>query len=509
MLSLLKTRLTSRIAAAVLAVALVAALPLAAVAQSAKLTLLHVNDVYQISPQRGVGGLAELMTLLKQERARADNHLTTLGGDLLSPSVMSGLTKGAQMVALMNAIGLDFAGLGNHEFDFGDDVLKARMAESEFTWLATNTLGSDGAPFGGAQASVMRQVGDFKVGIFSLLTAETSHLSSPGPGVIIQSPEEVAKKTVAALRGQGAEIVIALTHLDIAQDRALARAGGIDIILGGHDHDPIMFFESGTLILKAGTDARYLAVADVVLNKRESRGRIRVSIRPEWKLLSTAGVTPDPQVAALVKTYEDEFDKELGVAVGTTSVELDSRRSTVRSQESTMGNLIADAIRDGVGADIGLTNGGGIRGDRTYAAGTKLTRKDILAELPFGNMTLLIELKGADLVAALENGVSRIADGAGRFPQVSGLSFAFDSGQAAGQRVSDVKVGGQPVDPARVYRVATNDFIYGGGDGYSALSKGRSIIDPSGAKLMATMVIDYVTQRGTVAPKVEGRITGK
>jgi 2',3'-cyclic-nucleotide 2'-phosphodiesterase (5'-nucleotidase family) len=255
----LKSRFVATVAAFLVATALAAIAPLPAFAQTAKLTLLHVNDVYQISPQRGTGGLAELMTLLKQERAGAENHITTLGGDLLSPSVMSGLTKGAQMVAVMNAIGLDYAGFGNHEFDFGDDILKQRIAESEFTWLATNTM-AGGAPFGGAQATAIRQVGEFKVGLFSLITDETALLSSPGAGVTFAPVEEVASQAVADLKEQGADIIIAITHLDIAQDRALARSvSGINIILGGHDHDPIMFYEGGVLILKAGTDAQYLA----------------------------------------------------------------------------------------------------------------------------------------------------------------------------------------------------------------------------------------------------------
>jgi 2',3'-cyclic-nucleotide 2'-phosphodiesterase (5'-nucleotidase family) len=232
-------------------------------------------------------------------------------------------------------------------------------------------------------------------------------------------------------------------------------------------------------------------------------------MRPEWRLISTAGIAPDPEVAALVKTYEEALDAELGVRVGTTSVELDSRRATVRTRESTMGNLIADAIRAGVGADIGLTNGGGIRGDRIYPAGAALTRKDVLTELPFGNVAVLIELSGAQLLAALENGVSRIEDTAGRFPQVSGLSFTFDGDRPPGQRVSELKIAGQPMDMAQRYRVATNDFIYGGGDGYAALAEGRAIIDAAGAMLMATMVIDYIAQAGTIAPAIEGRITAK
>ena len=124
-------------------------------------------------------------------------------------------------------------------------------------------------------------------------------------------------------------------------------------------------------------------------------------------------------------------------------------------------------------------------------------------------MTVVLELKGSDLLAVLENGVSRIEDTAGRFPQVSGLSFVFDSGKAAGSRVSDVKVGSQALDMNKSYRVATNDFIAGGGDGYSAFKAGRVVVDASGATLMATQVMDYITAQGSVSPKVEGRITGR
>jgi len=165
-----------------------------------------------------------------------------------------------------------------------------------------------------------------------------------------------------------------------------------------------------------------------------------------------------------------------------------------------MGNLIADAIRVGVGAGIGLTNGGGNRGDRTYPAGATLTAKDILTELPFGNVTVLIELTGAQLIEALENGVSRIEDTAGRFPQVSGLTFAFDPNRTPGERVHDVKIGARPLDPARIYRIATNDFIHAGGDGYTTLAQGCPIIDAAGAKLMTTMVMDYIAERAPSPP---------
>lgn len=493
--------------------ALVATLPLApaiATAQSLNLTLLHINDVYEISPKRGKGGLAQLMTLLEQERARAGNHLTTFGGDLFSPSVMSGLRQGAQMVDVMNSLGIDAAGLGNHEFDFGADVAAKRMAESKFPWLATNVLGADGKPFGGAKATILRDIGGFKIGLFALLTPETSHLSSPGNAISFVDVATAAADAVAALKKDGADFIIAITHLDLSADRALARkTKGLDVILGGHDHDPIAIYEGGKLILKAGYDAHYLAVADLRITKQEKHGKIRVSMLPQFRFISTAGVAAHAEVGGLVAGYEAQLDKDLNVVVGTTTVALDSQRSSVRSVETSMGNLIAEAMRAAVNADVGLTNGGGIRGDRTYEAGATLTRKDMLTELPFGNVTVVLELTGTQLRAALENGVSRVEDKAGRFPQVAGLRFAFDPAKPAGSRVLEVQVGGAALVDSRAYKVATNDYIAKGGDGYSALKAGKVLIDAAGATLMASQVIDYIAGQGSIAPKVDGRIQSR
>ena len=155
---------------------------------------------------------------------------------------------------------------------------------------------------------------------------------------------------------------------------------------------------------------------------------------------------------------------------------------------------------------MALTNGGGIRGDRTYAAGTTLTRKDVLTELPFGNVVVVLDITGAGLRAALEEGVSSVEDVAGRFPHVSGMTFSFDPKRPKGSRVLQVQVGGKPLDPAAIYRLATNEYMMAGGDGYASLTKGKPVIDASGGPLMATVVMDYIAAKGTVSPAVEGRI---
>ncbi|MEK0084238.1 bifunctional metallophosphatase/5'-nucleotidase [Benzoatithermus flavus] len=481
----------------------------AALAAPVTITFLHANDAYEIAPEKGAGGFAPFMTLLRAERQRNPAAITTFGGDLISPSVLSGLTRGRQMIELTNAIGVQVAVPGNHEFDFGPEVAAERFQESRFPWLGTNILGKDGrlAPLGMRELEI-REAGGYRIGFFGILDTETPALSAPGPDLAFADPKATAEAAVKRLKAMGADIVVALTHQDLAEDRALAAAvEGIDVVLGGHDHDASSFYEGGKLIVKAASDLRYLAVVDLVVDRVKQKDKEVVTWTPSWRFVPTAGVTPDPEVQAVVARWEKQLDAELGAPVGRTAVELDSRRNAVRTAETNMGNLIADAIRAATGADIGLVNGGGIRGDRTYPAGTVLTRKDILSELPFGNVTVLIELKGADLLAALENGVSQVEHGAGRFPQVSGLRFAFDPKAAPGARVGEVTIGDAPLDPARTYKVATNDYMLAGGDGFASLAHGKVLIDPSAGTLMASTVMNYVTALGgTVAPKVEGRI---
>ena len=478
--------------------------------QSATLTLLTVNDVYEVAPVQGQGGLAELMTLLRAERATATHHLTTVNGDFLSPSLMSSLFKGAQMVALFNALGVDVVVFGNHEFDLGPEVTQQRMAESSFAWLGTNVLGPDGKPFGGSLATMTRQVGELTIGLFGLLTPETAQLSSPGPTVTFAPVVPTAQAAVQILRQAGADVIIALTHLTIAEDRALAQqVPGLSVILGGHEHNPITWYEGGTLIHKSGQDARYLGRIDLVMEKQMTDKGPQVTVLPSWRMIANRGVLPDASVAPVVARYTATLDQELAEPLGQTQTALNSQGEEVRAREATIGNLIADALRQGLHADVALINGGGIRGNRLYNAGMTLTRRDILKEMPFGNVGVLLALSGADLLAALEHGVSQVEAKAGRFPQVSGLRFVYNPEKPAGCRVVTVQVGGKPLEPTATYRVATNDYMFKGGDGYSGLNKGKALIDPSGGTLMTTTVMGYIAAHGSVAPQVEGRIVAR
>ena len=508
---MLRRPLLASLVASVLAVFPGLILPTAA-QEPTRITFLHANDNYEIVPTQGWGGFAQLMTLLKKERAASPNSIvTTFGGDLLSPSIMSGFHKGAQMIELMNAVGIDVAVPGNHEFDFGPDVFAQRVKESKFTWIASN-LTRNGRPFEGVADTLLRTYSGVKVGFFGLVTPETAKASSPGPTVAFAPWKETAMRAVKALQDQGADVIVALTHLDFAEDRELAASvPGIALILGGHDHDPMSMLEGSTLIFKAGADARYMGVIDLFVTKRaaSASGPATVDVLKAWRMVPVRGLTPDPETAALVKRFTDQLDAELAVEIGTTVKPLDSRRLVVRETEAAIGDLVADAMRDATGAEVGLVNGGGIRGDRVYPAGTKLTRRDVLTELPFNNITVMLELKGSDLLAALENGVSRVAERGGRFPQVSGLRFAYDPAKPAMQRVLEVTVNGQKLDPERTYKVATIDFLQGGGDGYLVLAKGKPLIDAENGQLTSAQLMAYIARLKTVDIAPDGRIEAR
>ncbi len=480
-----------------------------------RVTLLQVNDVYQISPvDKGKrGGLARVAALRKQIMAESPHTLYVLGGDTLGPSVASNIFKGRQMISVWNATGLDLAVLGNHEFDFGDEVLRARMKESRFTWLAANVfdrrtkkLFNDMPPF------VVREFAGVKVGFFGLLTTDTRQSSSPSADVEFREPCEVAKKAIKSLRKAGAKVVVALTHLTITDDKRLARcAPGIAAILGGHEHTVITSLSSRTPIFKMGSDARNLGRIDLFVSKRT--GELEGI---DWEIVPVTDETQeDAEVAAVVAGFEKTLSAELDLPVGTTRFALDARQETNRAAETNLGSFIADAYRQQTGAQIGLLNGGSIRSNTTYGPGT-LTKRDVLSILPFENPIVKVEVTGAQVRAALEHGVARVREEpeAGRFPQVSGLRFSYDASRPAGARVTSVTVtggaggggNGEPLDDKKTYTLAANTYVLGGGDGYTMFAGVRFLIEAENAQVEPAVVMNLISAAKEIAPVTDGRI---
>ena len=480
---------------------------------STTITILQLNDVYQITPDRGNrGGLARVGALQRQIRAASPNTLFLLSGDFISPSVASRLFKGKQMVAALNAAGLDIATLGNHEFDFGPEVLLERMKESRFAYTVANVFDKrSGKPFGSASRYIIRELGGVRVAVFGLLLSETASLSSPGPGVRFEDPIKVGKQLSRELRRQGADLIIALTHLSMRDDKRLAAEADLDLIVGGHEHELLESVAGRTPITKMGSDARNLGRIDLNLVRvtpRRSRGARRSRFKLESIDLQaipvTEKTTDDPTVAAVVAEYEEQLNSSLSEVIGKTSVVLEARASVIRRGESNLGNFLADAFRQAMGADCALVNSGGIRSDATYGPGD-LTKKDILSILPFENTLVKVRLTGAHIKRLLENGVSAAGEEDGRFPQVSGLSFTYDGKRPAGSRVTSIELAGKAVEANASYTMAVNAYGLGGGDGYDF--KGAEVlVKPEEGPVEPDVVMEAIKKLGTISPQIEGRI---
>lgn len=479
--------------------------PLVAKAEPFRLKILQVNDWDRFEESRGRGGFARVAALLKAEGAEREDVLVVHAGDAISPSLLSGFDKGAHIVDLLNKLPLDLFTPGNHEFDFGKEVAKQRFAEARFPILSANITEPDGGAFAGLAASRIVEVGGFKLGFFGMTTPQTKEISSPGD-LVFRSPLEVAPEMAKKLRAEGADLVVAVTHTGFEEDLALYRQAAVDLILTGHDHDLRIMYNGRVAMVESASQGEVVTAIELALDRAKEGDRTRVVWTPSFRTLDTATYAPDPEMKAVTDRLEVKLASELDVVIGRTATALDSRRAIVRGEEAAIANMIADAMRLAVDAEIAITNGGGIRGDKQYPAGQTLTRRDLLTELPFGNKTVKLALKGSDILEALENGFSQVEQGAGRFPQVSGMRVTVDLTRPAGQRVLEVSVGGAPLDRDRVYTVATNDFLARGGDGYAVFARAKPLIDPAAALLMASQVIDYVATREEVAPTVDGRI---
>jgi 2',3'-cyclic-nucleotide 2'-phosphodiesterase (5'-nucleotidase family) len=478
-------------------------------AQTAKVAFVLVNDIYQMSEQKmpdgkARGGFARLAAAVKAERAKGP-VIFAHAGDTLSPSLMSGFDRGAHIITLTNMVAPDAFVPGNHEFDFGKATFLQRMAEATFPRYAANLRGPDGAPLPGFEDRAIVTIGGVRIGITGATYDDTARASSP-EDLKFASTVETAKTQAAALRREGADFVVAIVHADRRQDYELFGSRTVDLILSGHDHDLFVNFDGRGAMVESSYDAHFVTVIDATIDVVERGGKREMKWWPQIRIIDTATVTPDPQVAAAVAAYEQDFTREIDVPLGTTAVELDSRNVTVRTGEAAVGNLIADAMRASARADVAIMNGGGIRAGKVYAPGTTLTRRDILAEMPFNNRMVTIEVSGNDLRRAIENGLALLPNASGRFPQVSGITVEADLKRPPGSRVVAIKVGALPLDDDKLYRLATNDFMARGGDGYGMLRDAKQLLPVDDSPLLANEIMAYLRRIGAVRSGIEGRM---
>ncbi|MEW5826179.1 MAG: 5'-nucleotidase C-terminal domain-containing protein [Candidatus Bipolaricaulota bacterium] len=475
---------------------------------SFSLTILHTNDVHSHyvpwDDELGAGA-ARLATRIREVRAERDHTLLLDAGDQFQ-GTLPFVVGGAEMVAeVMNALGYDAMTVGNHEFDRGPEELARLAARVRFPLLSANVTVDATSPLGNELLPYdVFLFGDEVVAVVGLTTADTAFASSPGPSVHFSSAVDSARAAVRSLEEQGVRVIVALTHLGYAEDLALAACvAGLDVIVGGHSH---------TVLSVGDPEAPYPTIVEspngepvVVVTAGEwgtSLGRLDVTFRngtvrsATGQLLATSpDVAEAEDVRQILRPYEELAQALLGRPVGETDEDLDGEREAVRSRETSLGNAIADAMRwktAAFGTEIAVQNGGGIRASIPRG---EITMGQILAVLPFGNAIAVLELRGDMLTQALENGLSQVESQAGRFPQVSGLRLHVSLEASPGSRVLRIEVWDPgtseyaALDSGRVYRVATNDFLAGGGDGYSSFAEADSRYDTGW--LMSDALAEY------------------
>ena len=578
-----------------------------------RLLILHFNDVYDVSNDAAAKFASKL------QEFEGYHPLILFSGDCYSPSLMSVITKGAQMPKVLNHLGVQAAVFGNHEFDWGVPRAEELCAQCAFPWLMSNAwLKATGEPLGGGERTVLLDHNGIKVGLMGLIEKEwLGTLSTIDESEIEWRDDvEVARELSAELRQRGAEVVIALTHMRLPNDERLMRAccggataganggataragdttarggggGCLDLILGGHDHDASVSMPAGSSqprLVKSGTDFRELSEVVVEVESGDARAvTVRGGTTPRSSSMSSSsssssstsaasaaaapprgvritsvrrvevgdGTPADAAMVEVVRGFESLVDRKMDSVIGSTAVPLDARFRTIRSSESNVSNFVADVLREGANADLALLNAGTLRADRIFEAGP-FAMRDLVRLLPMADETVVLRISGADLVSALENGVSQYPRLDGRWPCVSALRFAFDPSRPPGHRLvpnsvhvaeaaakaaaaragseeagnpvdisgaegggggdvvcgeggeggeggasSRPPVGYVPVSPTAVYTLATKAYLAQGKDGYASLKRCEVAVDAEQAPLVPGLVRNHFVERAAAA----------
>ena len=509
------------------------------------LHILHINDLHSrieaingfdstcsaedAAENKCFGGMARVKTAINtlrdEIRAAGGNVIVLDAGDQFQGSLYYSTYKSGLIAELMNGIGFDAMAVGNHEFDDGPEELATFADALEAPLVSGNVdLSASNALAGKVENHLVLEVGGEKIGIVSALATDTVETSSPGPTVTFQDEIESLRADVQVLTDAGVTKVIALNHVGFSLDQIIASdVAGVDAVVGGHSHtlmlaEPeegqaqyptVISLGDETLVPVVQAYAYSKYVGHLVLTFDDAGKVTEIDGAP---VLLDASVVPDAAMAAHIAELGGPIEELKNRVVAETTGVIDGSREACRAVECQMGNLVAEAMLARVadqGVTIALANGGGLRA--SIDAGP-VTMGEVLTVLPFQNTLATFETDGAVLVAALENGVSDLENGAGRFLQVAGMKYTFDAGAPAGARVSDVMVlvGGDawaPIDPGATYLVVTNNYVRNGGDGFEMFRSAAKAYD-FGPDL-ADVVAEYMAGQGAYTPFVDGRITRK
>lgn len=439
-----------------------------------EIVFMFNNDVHgRVNDDSYAGsmGYATIKNIVDEVRDNYEHTFLIAAGDMFHGTTFATLEQGESFAEVMNAVGYDLMVPGNHDFDYGQDQLLVLEGLLDFPLISSNIqyAADDTDMF---DPYFIQEFGNVKVGFFGITTPDTTYMTHPDnvTGLNFLDPVTQAELMVAELEDMGADIIVMLAHVGLDESSSVTTAeiamdvDGIDIIIDGHSHTYLPYGQmvNGTLIVSTGEYNKNFGVLRFTVEDGMIVDYNNLLINADEAAILDLGM--DQEVQDVIDAIIEGQEAILNEVVGQTAVELDGVRDNVRTGETNLGKLITDAMITVTGADVAITNGGGIRA--SISAG-EVTVGDIITVLPFGNIIVTVDITGQDIIDTLEYATSSYPSSSGKFPHVSGISFDINMNLPAGSRVTNVMVNGVAIDVNAVYTVATNDFLAAGGDGYS------------------------------------------
>lgn len=438
------------------------------------LDIIHTNDIHghALVPSETAIGYATIMNNVEALREEGKTVWLVDAGDAIQGTALTNLDRGASTIKVMNLMGYTAAAVGNHEFDFGSDHFISLTKEANFPWLAANVTYNGKHPF---LPYVIKKVNGTRIALIGLTTPETLWKTHPNnvKGFTFTSPIATMQDLMPTLKKK-ADVIIVLAHLgqegDYTSDALARTISGIDLIIDGHDHGALRngLIVNKTLIVNTGAYSANLGFVELTIKNNQVQS-INAKLYDVFAEELNAGYTMRPQaqeVADFLAKIQAQGAEQMNRVVLTNSMFLSGNRDSLRTSDSALGHLIADAMRDESGADIAIMNAGGIRAGLPVG---EVTYGTLLSILPFDNLIYTINVSGSQLKEALEWGVSRFPEPNGGFLQVSGITFDVNPNAEPNARVSNIKVGYTPIEMHTSYLLAAPDFITAGGDGFTML----------------------------------------
>ena len=468
-----------------------------------EINILFASDMNEISSVKK-GGYASVAYMLKQQREKTTPLFFFFGGGSIGPSLLSSFDRGSHIIDILNAIEPDVMSISKRDFSFFEDELSLRSYEAAFPFIASNIIETETKqPLDGLFKSVVTQQGNYTIGVLSTLS-DNAITEYNLKRITITDKKKAIITEAKKLRDKNVDLIVLINSSRNNDVFPLLMDNTVDFI-----------FQKDSLAL---TSNRIIPQhpRHIFIREEDQFALINISgidkknqdlIKVDTQFYSYTDLDKESNMQKLVERYQERLSTLLEEVIGITRTPINTQRTLVRSKENNFANFVADALKEYTEADIGIVNGGSIRGENVYVKNQNITRRHIISELPYRNRILVLQISGIQIREAIENGLTGIDKALGKFLQVSGLQVTYDRQLPINERVISIKHNGEKLVNNKIYKVAMSDYLASGGDDFTMWQGAQNFVyrNPNDM-LISDIVINYIRKKGEIAPKTENRL---